>query len=138
MFQINVPTRRSLTVMTVADDIPTLEGLERYLHPRVSFLAVPELDGAVAGLAASDAVVLYPDGFAVRAVERFVRRLICDTTLSLVIVVTAQVDRFRALSQSRATASRFIVLSQPVWPWELFATIQASLPYPRREDARSC
>ena len=138
MFQSNFPTRRSLTVTTIADDISTLEGLERYLHARVSFRAVTELEGAVASVAASDAVVLYPDGFAPNAVQHFVRHLIGNTSLSLVIVVTGQPERFRALSDSRATANRFIVLLRPVWPWELLATIQAGLPYPGREHARSC
>ncbi len=137
MFHANFPRRRSLTVTAVAD-IATLESLEHYLHPRVSFRAVPELEGAFTSLAASDAVVFYPDGFAPGAVQLLVRRLIGHATLDLVIVVTAQPERFRALSHSRATANRFIVFSKPAWPWELFATIQASLPDLRRQEACSC
>lgn len=138
MFRLNLSTRRSLTVTTVADDMTTLESLGRYLQRRVSFRAAPDLETAFASLAASDAVVFYPDGYAQRGVQSFVSRLISNTTLSLVIVVTKDPERFRALSQSRTTASQFIVLSQPAWPWELFATIAAGFPYVQHEDARSC
>lgn len=138
MFQLSLPQRRSLTISAVADDLATLEGLQRYLQPRVSFRAVPALKKAFASLAASDAVVFYPDGFSTRGVQRFVRQLLDNATVAVVIIVTACPEQFRGLSDASATADRFIVLSRPAWPWELFATIQATLPRPRREDAHPC
>jgi hypothetical protein len=138
MFRVNLTQRRGLTVTTVADDIGILDGLKRYMQARVSFRAVPEIAQAIRSLAASDAVVFYPDGFGARGVQLFIRRLVDHSTLSLVIVVTAEPERFRRLTQSRATANRFIVLGWPAWPWEVFATIQAALPGRRREDAWSC
>jgi hypothetical protein len=138
MFRLSATKRRSLTVATVADDLSTLESVGRYLHERVSFRAVPTLEGAFETLAVSDVVVFYPDGFSLRAVQLFVRRLVGHATLPLVIVVTAEPDRFQPLSRSRRTADRFVVFAMPAWPWELFATIQASLPGPKRGDPGPC
>jgi hypothetical protein len=139
MFQIRTTRRRGLTVTSVADDVGLLEGLERYLHSRVSFRAAPALGDATTILAASDVVVFYPDGFPAGAAQRFLRRLIDQSTIPLVIVVSRDAQRFRELGHSRATANRFIVLGWPAWPWELFATIQAALPGPPRgDDTWSC
>jgi hypothetical protein len=99
---------------------------------------VPTLEDAFATSAASDAVVFYPDGFATSAVRRFIRRLIGNATLSLVIIVTWHPERFAALDYMPAATNKFIVLSEPAWPWELFATIQSSLPRFRRVDSSTC
>jgi hypothetical protein len=138
MFRLRTRKRRSLTVATVAADLSKLDSLERYLRGRVSVRAVSALEGAFATLAASDAVVFYPDGFAISAVRHFLRRLIGHTGLALVIVVTAEPERFQPLERARATANRFIVLSAPVWPWELLATMRSSVPGLREEDAGTC
>jgi hypothetical protein len=125
-------------VAAVAADPSRLHSLERYFRGRVSVRATFTLEGAFATLAASDAVVFYPDGFAIRGVQRFLRRLIAHAGLSLVIVVTAEPERFQPLHRSRATANRFVVFSAPAWPWELLATMRSSLPGLREKDAAAC
>ncbi len=133
MFRPNPPVRRSLTVTAIADDLATLESLEQYLRPRVTVRIVPQLAGALANVAASDAVVFYPDGFGSRNVRAFVRQLLDHSALSLVIAVTADPNRFRAMIPRASATNRFIVLAKPAWPWELLRTIQATLPCVRRE-----
>jgi hypothetical protein len=133
MFRLNSPARRHLTVTAIADDLATLESLEHYLRPRVTVRVVPQLAGALSSVAASDAVVFYPDGFGSRHVRAFVRQLLDHSALSLVIAVTADPKRFRAMMPRAGATNRFIVLAQPAWPWELLTTIQATLPCLRRE-----
>jgi hypothetical protein len=129
MFRLSLPKRRSLTVSAVASDLPTLDGIGRYLDRRVSFRVLS---------AASDVVLFYPDGFPMSHVQNFVRRLLGNATLSLVIVVTTRADLFLPLARSRTSADKFIVLPMPAWPWELFATIQSSLPGFHRDDRGLC
>jgi hypothetical protein len=132
MFRLNSPTRRHLTVTAIADDLGTLESLERYLGPRVTVRIVPQLAGALSNVAASDAVLFYPDGFGSRHVRAFVRQLLDHSALALVIAVTADPSRLRAMIPRASAANRFVVLAQPAWPWELLTTIQATLPCLRR------
>lgn len=138
MFRISLPKRRSLTVTAVAQELSTLEGLGTYLTGRVSFRAVQGLTQAFVLSAASDVVLFYPDGFPMGPVQTFVRRLLGNATLSLVILATRCPDAFLPLARSRASAHKFIVLQTPVWPWELFATIHSSLPAFRRDDRGLC
>ena len=138
MFRLSFPKRRSLTVTVVAEDRSTLDSIGHYLKRHVTFLAVPTLEDAFVKSAASDAIVFYPDGFATVAVRRFVHRLLGHATLSLVIIVTAHPQRFAGLDFLRAATNKFIVLSEPAWPWELFATIHSSLPRFRRMDSSPC
>ena len=119
----------------IAADSSKLDSLERYLRGQVSVRAVSALEGAFATLAASDAVVFYPDGFGSPSVRHFLRLLIGTTGLALVIVVTSEPDRFQPLHRSRATANRFVVSSAPAWPWELLAMMRLSIPGLREEDA---
>ena len=138
MFRLSLPKRRSLTVSAVASDLPTLDGIGRYLDRRVSFRAIHGLSQAFVLSAASDVVLFYPDGFPMSHVQNFVRRLLGNATLSLVIVVTTRADLFLPLARSRTSADKFIVLPTPAWPWELFATIQSSLPGFHRDDRGLC
>ena len=138
MFRFDWRKRRALTVTTVADDLSALDDLGRYLHQKVSFRVVPVLEGAFANLAASDAVVFYPDSFAPRSVQLFLRRLIGHATLSLVIIVTEHPERFDPLNRSHATANKFIVFSRPAWPWEILAALRAGLPGLHPEGGGPC
>jgi hypothetical protein len=138
MFRLSARKRRSLTVTGIASDAATLEGLGHYLGQWFWFNAARDLEAGFVASAASDAVVFYPDGFAPAKHPGFVRRLIGNATLSLVIVVTEHPERFRALARSRVASDKFIVLSQPIWPWDLLATLQASLPGFRKQVSRMC
>ncbi|HYQ42165.1 MAG TPA: hypothetical protein VER11_09355 [Polyangiaceae bacterium] len=122
----------------IGNDAATLEGLGGYLNRRVAYRSVRALREASAAAMASDCVVLYPDGFPARAVQRLARDLINCPTVSLVILVTAQPDIYQGIDRSRTANNRLIVLQPPAWPWTLFATIQSSLPSLRREVSRLC
>jgi hypothetical protein len=138
MFRLASSNRRSITVMLVSQDLSTIDRTERYMRRRVSFRAVWALDEALTKAAASDAVVFYPDGFPPRAVRTFVQRLAASATLSLVIVVTRHPEQFRDLEHPNAMANRAIVLSEPAWPWEIYATIHSSLPGFSRSGSGPC
>jgi hypothetical protein len=138
MFHPSPPTRRSLTVTVVSRDIATIDNLERYLFRRVWYRAALGLAEASRESLASDCVVLYPDGFSKSEAQRFARRLTFSPTVSLVIIVTAFPARFSLLACTQSASNRLIVLSQPTWPWTLFATIESSLPSPRRKSSRPC
>jgi len=138
MFRLSFPKRRSLTLTVVAEDRSILHSIGHYLNRHVTCFAVPTLEDAFTMSAASDAIVFYPDGFATAAVRRFIQRLIGNATLSLVIIVTWHKERFAALDYMPAATNNFIVLSEPAWPWELFATIQSSLPRFRGVDSSVC
>jgi hypothetical protein len=138
MFRVSFPKRRSLAVTVVAEDRCTLHSIGHYLNRHLTFFAVPTLEDAFTKSAASDAVVFYPDRFPNAAVQRFIRRLIGNATLSLVIIVTAHPERFVGLDYLRVAMNKFIVLSEPAWPWELLATIHSTLPGFRRLDSSPC
>jgi len=137
MFKAKPPNRRSLTVTAICRDASTLEALRSYLDRRVSYRAVVALSQATREPMASDCVLLYPDEFPSRSVQRLAKRLISNPTVSLVIIVTASPpSEYQTLDRARGSSNRLIVLSLPVWPWTLFATIESSLPSFRREGAR--
>lgn len=138
MFRAKPETRRSLTVTAICNDASILEGLGRYLNRRVSYHSVLEMRQATRASMASDCVVFYPDGFPARAVQRLSRDLVSCPTVSLVIIVSARPNEYQALDRALTASNRVIVLSPPVWPWTLFATIQSSLPSLRCEASRLC
>ncbi|HEY0465786.1 MAG TPA: hypothetical protein VGC79_16345 [Polyangiaceae bacterium] len=138
MFRAKPETRRNLTVTAICSDAATLDGLEGYLNRRVSFRCFRAIHRAGKESMAADCVVLYPDGFPPRAVQRLAKNLTSAPTVSLVIIVTARPAEYQALDRARTANSRLIVLSLPAWPWTLFATIQSSLPSLRREASRLC
>jgi hypothetical protein len=115
-----------------------VDGLARYLNPRGTFRAVLALPKAARNAMASDAVILYPDDFAAAGVLDLAVRLLNRKSVSLLIIVTANPARFRALERSRQATSKLVVLSKPAWPWTLLATIESTLQHARREGSRSC
>jgi hypothetical protein len=137
MFHLKFPKRRSVTITAVAEDVDTLESLAHYLRRRVSFNSARDLDHAFTTSAASDVVLFYPDGFSVPEVYEFALRVLGNTTLSLVVVVTGHPERFNVLLQASVMVNRLIVLAKPAWPWELFATIQSGLPSFGRQSVRA-
>ena len=134
MFHLERPLPRSLTISAVGTETSVLLAVEKYFCPRVSafkaFGSVDEL--ALKGLTVSDALVFYPDHFSHARVQPFLRRLIRTSTPSIVVVVTSEPQRFESLNHSPASADRFIVLSEPVWPWVLFRTVQTMVNGGRR------
>jgi hypothetical protein len=138
MFRQRPETRRSLTVTAISSDAATLEGLGGYLNRRVTYRPVFTIREASKASLASDCVVLYPDAFPAREVQNLARRLIGYPTVSLAIIVTARPYEYQALDRGQTATNRLVVLSPPVWPWTLFATIQSSFPILRGEAWRLC
>jgi len=138
MFRIGLPKRRGLTVTGVTGDAGTLASMVQYFKGRVSFRAVPDLSQAFRVSASSDAVVFYPDEFEQKMGLRFLLMSIGNATLSLIVVVTSDPGQFQAVAYSRGAVDKCIVLSKPIWPWELLATIQAGVPGYRRGTSRLC
>lgn len=138
MFQARRLVRRNLTVTLVCPDADVISGLERYLRYRVSCRVVLALAQASVDPMVSDCVVLYPDGFPVHPVQRFAARLIRSPTVPLVIIVTESPEHFGSIDRGRRENNRLILFSPPAWPWTLFATIESSLPSPRREASQLC
>lgn len=136
MFRTSLPKRRGLTVTGVAGHPGTLESMARYFGGRVSFRAVPDLNQAFRVCASSDVVVLYPDEFAQKATLRLLSELIGNVSLSLIIVVTSAPSHFQAVAYSRGAVDKCIVLSKPIWPWEILATLQAGVPAYRKGTSR--
>ncbi len=129
MFHLERPLPRSLTVAAVGTELSILLAVEKYFHPRVSvFKAYGSVDEfTIRALTVSDALVFYPDDFSHARVQGFLRRLIRTSTPQIVVVVTSDPQRFEGLNQSPASADRFIVLSEPVWPWVLFRTVHTTV-----------
>jgi len=141
MFRMVPLKRRNLVITTIADDLDTLLGLTTYLGSRVQQVrVVPMLRRASVGLASSDAVLFYPDDFPQYATRQFLRRLRTSVSQFLVLIVTSCPERYQALNVASATSDRFIVLRSPAWPWELYATIHATLraSLVRRPSAVPC
>jgi len=138
MFKARPENRRSLTVTVICNDASTLEGVGGYLSRRVTYRSVQAIGQANKESMASDCVVLYPDGFPARAVQRLAGHLASCPTVSLVIIATALPTEYQILDRGRTTTNRLIVLSLPAWPWTLFAAIESSLPRIRREASRLC
>jgi hypothetical protein len=133
MFHIRSPKRRSLTVVAVGSDVAAFEGVAHYLAPKVWFRSVRGLREAFVRSAAADVLIFYPDELAPHEAQRFTLQAISNVTLSLIIVVTEHKERFLGLTRWHGAINRVIVLAPPVWPWELFATIQSALPQIGRE-----
>ena len=120
-----------MTVTAICREKATLSALGQYLQSRVSFRGVLDIEAALGACAGSDTVILYPQGFLATAVQRLLRKLISNHTISLVTLMCDDAETDWLSSRLLSSESRLVVLPAQVLPSALLAIIQASVPLPR-------
>jgi len=118
-----VRTKPSLDVTIVASNPETLDGLQSYLRGAgagahgMSELAGPELVPSE-----TRAVVFFPDDFVHRDVIDTLARFRRERPSTVLVVVTSDPKRFRALASSMRTPP--VVLPKPAWGWKILEAIR--------------
>ena len=122
----------SVQVTIVAASAETLDGLQAYLsRAGVGTRATRELAGACAH--PCSAVILFPDDFSPRDVQRELRRLRRERPHLVPLVVTGEPDRYARMSDVDGTRRTPIVLIKPAWGWTILEAIREAVEPPGRE-----
>lgn len=113
-------------VTIVAANAETLDNLQLYLtRAGVAARATRKLDQSDAD--PCDAVVFFPDDFALGEVEKELRRLHGESTV-LALLVTCRPAKFTAAANATKSGKlRTIIIPKPAWGWTILDTIRARL-----------
>lgn len=122
------PRRRPVIyVAIVSKSSETLEALEAYLKqvgvPSHGTRAVHDL--SMAAPAFATAAVIFPDDFEAGEAFALVRELRRQRPHMLVVIVTREPARFRAISGAADRSAVPIVLPRPSFGWEILDAIRA-------------
>jgi len=122
----------SVQVTIVAASAETLDGLQAYLaRAGVGTRATRELAGACAH--PCSAVILFPDDFSPKDVQRELRRLRRERPQLVPLVVTSEPDRYAWVSEIGGNGREPVVLIKPAWGWTILEAIREVVEPPGRE-----
>ena len=121
----NAP-RKSHSVMVVADNRETIDGLHSYFQGAgVASHTARGLGDATAIRAATTALVLFPDEFDAKDVVRRIAALRTSRPRLLLVVVTSAPQRFRSALEPDGRSLLPIVLPKPAFGWAILDAIRA-------------
>ncbi len=119
------PSSLNLRLTLISSDRRTLDGLKRYFEPFGARLnSVSNLDEAPSTVTGADAVLLFADDYPGKNALGTVRGL----SVKLVVVVTAEVARFKEALAGADSMPQVVVIQRPAWGWMLLDALRACLP----------
>jgi len=124
--QNGLPPATQSQVTLIADNPETLDGLQAYLAGvGVASRTTRVLRDAALILPGSSALVLFPDDFALKDVERRLAFLRASRPELLIVLVTSSPGRFRSALDRDDRCLSPVVLPKPAFGWVILDAIRA-------------
>jgi hypothetical protein len=129
-----LPNSKALFVTVVSNNQTTLRELETYLSGAGVVVQGTRLIDRVLEMTppSSTAVVMFPDGYRIEAVEKALTALHSQRPSVLAVLVTNDPRRFG--HPSALDSEQALVIPKPAWAWTILDTVRArsdSDPVPR-------
>jgi hypothetical protein len=110
-----------LRLTLVSTDPETLDGVQQYFERRGATVAsAARLEKAASSVRVSDGVIVFPDDYPFRQALSFVLTL----DVKVIVVVTADVERFQSSLRDAAPSKNVLVLRRPAWGWMLLDAVR--------------
>jgi hypothetical protein len=112
-----------LRLALVSTDPETLDGIQQYFERMgATVRSVIRLDKAISNVQAADGVLVFPDDYPYNHALSFVLAL----DVKVIVVVTADVERFQTSLRDAACSKHVLVLQRPAWGWMLLDAVRTA------------
>lgn len=110
-----------LRLTLVSTDPETLDGVQQYFQRMGATVASSvRLEPATSGVRVADGVLVFSDDYPFKQALSFVLSL----DVKVIVVVTADVERFQSSLRDAACSKHVMVLQRPAWGWMLLDAVR--------------
>ncbi len=107
----------------VSKDPETLDGVQQYFERMGAAVAsAVRLEKAASSVRVADGVLVFPDDYPFNQALSFVLTL----DVKVIVVVTADVERFQSSLRDAACSKNVFVLQRPAWGWMLLDAVRTA------------
>ena len=112
-----------LRLTLVSTDPETLDGVQQYFERMgATVVSTDRLERAASCVRVPDGVLVFSDDYPFKQALSFVLTL----DVELIVVVTADVERFQTSLREAACSKKVSVLQRPAWGWTLLDAVRTA------------